>query len=207
MASGRTFVAPKPKMQLLRVFLGNCVICPTILLVFCRRGPSSSTHALRSHCPRRRFQQCRCSTLLLQRPRFYELAHNRGRFLRSTQNRKSSEPIDRVASDRHRASMSGSTTLRRRRCSLMHERDYLLSEVCMSVHCTELFPVRESQPVGRSREQEDPYGGRARFRAKWLPGSHSNQACVDYVDLSAVENASKQESRASVLMQSEPFML
>jgi len=41
----------------------------------------------------------------------------------------------------------------------MHERDYLLSEVCMSVHCTELFPVCESQPVGRSREQGDPYGG------------------------------------------------
>jgi hypothetical protein len=38
-------------------------------------------------------------------------------------------------------------------------------------------------------------------------GSHSNQACADCADLSAVENASKQESRASVLIQSEPIML
>jgi hypothetical protein len=38
-------------------------------------------------------------------------------------------------------------------------------------------------------------------------GSHSNQVCADCVDLSAVENASKQQSRASVLIQSEPIML
>jgi hypothetical protein len=38
-------------------------------------------------------------------------------------------------------------------------------------------------------------------------GSHRDQACADCVDLSAVENASKQESRASVLIQSEPIMV
>jgi hypothetical protein len=56
---------------------------------------------------------------------------------------------------------------------------------------------------------------RERFRAKHAPGldpgvdtgSHSNQVYADCVDLSAVENASKQESRASVLIQSEPKML
>jgi hypothetical protein len=36
-------------------------------------------------------------------------------------------------------------------------------------------------------------------------GSHSNQVYADCVDLSAVENASKRESRASVLTQSEPM--
>ena len=38
-------------------------------------------------------------------------------------------------------------------------------------------------------------------------GSHSNQVYADCVDLSAVENASKQEARASVLILSEPIML
>jgi hypothetical protein len=31
-------------------------------------------------------------------------------------------------------------------------------------------------------------------------GSHSNQVCADCVDLSAVENMSKQQSEASVLI-------
>jgi hypothetical protein len=54
-----------------------------------------------------------------------------------------------------------------------------------------------------------------RFQAKHAHGldpgadadSHSNQVYADCVDLSAVENASKQESRASVLIQPEPIML
>ena len=45
------------------------------------------------------------------------------------------------------------------------------------------------------------------FSSEVDTGSRSNQACADCVDLSAVENASKQESRASVLIQSEPITL
>src|SRR4029077_1433758 len=45
------------------------------------------------------------------------------------------------------------------------------------------------------------------FSSEMDAGSHSNQACADCVGLSALENASKQESRASVLIQSEPIML
>jgi hypothetical protein len=45
------------------------------------------------------------------------------------------------------------------------------------------------------------------FSSEVDTGSHSNQACADCVDLSALENALKQESRASVLIQSEPILL
>jgi hypothetical protein len=45
------------------------------------------------------------------------------------------------------------------------------------------------------------------FSSEVDTGSHSNQVYADCVDLSAIENASKQESRASVLIQSEPIML
>jgi hypothetical protein len=38
-------------------------------------------------------------------------------------------------------------------------------------------------------------------------GSQNNHVYADCVDLSAVENAPRQESRASVLMQSEPTKL
>ena len=50
MASGRTLVERKPKMQLLRVFFEKYVIWPTILLVFRRRGQWSLTPAFWSHC-------------------------------------------------------------------------------------------------------------------------------------------------------------
>jgi hypothetical protein len=46
-----------------------------------------------------------------------------------------------------------------------------------------------------------------RFRAKWIPVRIAIKLCADCVDLSAVENASKQESRASVLIQSEAITL
>jgi hypothetical protein len=39
-----------------------------------------------------------------------------------------------------------------------------------------------------------------------IGGSRSNQVYADCVDLSAVENASKQESRGSVLIESEPML-
>src|SRR4051794_27763904 len=43
------------------------------------------------------------------------------------------------------------------------------------------------------------------FSSEADTGSHSNQVYADCVDLSAVENASKQEARESVLIQSEPI--
>ena len=52
-----------------------------------------------------------------------------------------------------------------------------------------------------------PRYGYAQHSCEVDTGSHSNLACADCVDLSAVENASKQEFRASVLIESEPIML
>src|SRR6266404_7728489 len=57
-------------------------------------------------------------------------------------------------------------------------------------------------PIWRHATTED-YHDRA-FSSEVDTASHSNQVYADCVDLSAVENASKQETRASVLIESGP---